>query len=159
MTFKATKQSRATHVFRGCRSVIQRFLALVVTSKASTVALGLCWHRAWLTMVSVIAAELISWLLCPSFRSLWVFSCLLPSWCWSSKAKQKCLMCLSLKSFTSSHGIMGIRALPALKMPCLWLVCDDQLFVCQGLSVYHSIILRSEEKMISWKSWDPLLQK
>lgn len=97
--------------------------------------------HTWLwPQVCVITAEFSS---CLSFRSLWVFFCLPPSWCWSLKARQKCLMYLSLKTSTSSHGIMGIRAQPALKMPCLWLVSDDQSFVCWSLSVYRSMILRS----------------
>lgn len=48
--FKATKQSRATHFFGGCRSVIQRFLAPVAPSQASGIALCLCWHCGWLTI-------------------------------------------------------------------------------------------------------------
>lgn len=113
--------------------------------------------HTWLwPRVCVITAEFSS---CLSFRSLWVFFCLPPSWCWSLKARQKCLMYLSLKTSTSSHGIMGIRAQPALKMPCLWLVSDDQSFVCWSLSVYCSMILRSEEKVISWKCWGWTLKK
>lgn len=113
--------------------------------------------HTWLwPRVSVITAEFSS---CLSFRSLWVFFCLPPSWCWSLKARQKCLMYLSLKTSTSSHGIMGIRAQPAVKMPCLWLVSDYQSFVSCGLSVYRSIILRSEEKVISWKCWGWTLKK
>lgn len=117
--FKATKKSRAAHYFGGHRGVIQRFLRSVAPSQAR-ILLGLCW--LWY-QVCGITAELFSWNSCISFRSLWVFSCLPPSWCWSLKVRQKCLMCLSLKTSTSSHGIMGIRAQSALKMPHLWLVC------------------------------------
>lgn len=60
-------------------------------------------------------------------------------------------MCLSLKISTSSHGTMGIRAHPALKMSCLWLVSDELSFVCQGLL--------NEEGLISWKHWNQIIKE